>query len=214
MLIGVHGKARSGKNQTALYLQEWFLAKHNIVFQFGAFADTLKQMCQTYFELNAEQLWGSLKEKITPYGKNTVGRLGVSSNPDDYWTPREIMQALGSFFRTIDYDFWVKEFDKNLKINGVKNIIITDVRHINECEYVKRNGILVKVIRSNGKVIHGMDHESETALDGKPDDYFDVILTNDGTLDDLRSEMSSVVDLIISLQNLKNEGEVYDGTSR
>lgn len=210
-LLGIAGKGKSGKNQLAIYLWNYFAEKYKIEFIFGAFADELKQMCIDHFGLTRDQLWGDDKEKMTRYGKNELGSLGLSSNPADYWTPREIMQAIGAFYRTIDYDFWVKKFDENFQKSDQKDVIITDIRHINECEYIKKHGTLIKLVRSEQQKIHGMDHESETALDGKPDEYFDIVINNDGTLDDLRQASKNVADAIMKLQNLKNEGKIYNG---
>jgi hypothetical protein len=211
MIIGIAGKAKSGKDQLAIYLWNYFAEKYKIEFRFDAFARELKQMCVKQFALTKEQLWGEHKERMTPYGKNELGRLGLSSNPADYWTPREIMQALGAFYRTIDYDFWVKKLDENFQKSDQKDVIITDIRHINECEYVKKHGTLIKLARGEQQKIHGMDHESEVSLDGKPDEYFDIVLNNDGTLDDLRQASKNVADAIMKLQNLKNEGKIYNG---
>ncbi len=49
------------------------------------------------------------------------------------------MQELGGFYRRIDHDFWVKSLNLHLITNDIKDAIITDVRHINECEYIKIN---------------------------------------------------------------------------
>jgi len=211
MIIGIAGKARSGKDQLAIYLWNFFSEKYKIEFVFDAFANELKKMCVKQFGLTREQLWGEHKERMTRYGKNEMGRLGISSNPADYWTPREIMQAVGAFYRTIDYDFWVKKLDANFQKSEQKDIIITDIRHINECEYVKKNGVLIKIFRNDLQKIHGMDHESEVSLDGKPDHYFDVVIDNSGTLDDLRQASRDATDVIMKLQNFKSEGRTYNG---
>lgn len=213
VMVGIAGKARSGKDQLATYLAERFQKQYNLEFRFDAFANELKRMCVKYFYLTNEQLWGLHKERMTRYGKNELGRTGLSSNPADYWTPREIMQAVGGFFRTIDYDFWVKKLDEKFWKTEPKNVIITDIRHINECEYVKEHGTLIKIVRGEQQKIHGMEHESETALDGKPDEYFDIVVHNNGTLDDLRQAADNVADAVIKIQNLKNEGRIYNGTS-
>jgi hypothetical protein len=207
MIIGVAAKARSGKDTFAKFLQEYFFINYRVEFIFGAFANELKRMCRDQFGLSTEQLWGDEKELIDL----RYQRRGEGSNVPAFWTPREIMQAFGEFFRSIDYDFWVKQLHKNLLLGSDKNVIITDVRHINECEYVKRNGTLIKIIRGEQQKIHGMDHVSEVVLDDKPDDYFDIIVDNDGTLDDLRLAAQNVADAIMKLQNLKSEGRIHNG---
>lgn len=211
MICGVAGHARSGKNVFAEFLQECFLKKYQIEFRFDAFANELKKMCIKHFGLTRDQLWGNEKERMLRHGKNELGRLGLSSNPADYWTPREIMQALGAFYRTIDYDFWVKKLDENFYKLDPKDVIITDIRHVNECEYVKQsNGILLKIVRDRVENIHGMTHESEVSLDDKPDNYFDLVVDNNGSLDDLRDAVPNIVEAIMVLNKLKEEGRDYN----
>lgn len=212
MIIGISGKARSGKDQFAEYLQEIFDKRHHRYFAKMAFADELKMMCLAAFGLEHDQLWGDRKEEMTAFGKNESGNYGVSSNPSDYWTPREIMQAIGSFYRSIDYDFWVKQVDKSIKkMPHRSDFLITDVRHINECEYIKQNGVLVRVTRPSADRIHGMEHESETALDDREQGYFDVEIANEGTLDDLYLAADNAADAILLLEKMRKQGRSYDG---
>ena len=129
------------------------------------------------------------------------------------------MQELGSFYRKIRGDYWVYSLDKMIKDfmgrepkNRIDNFIITDVRHVNECEYVKNNkGVLIKIVRPDIQEIHGMQHESETALDDRPEDYFDIIIHNNGTLEDLRTAAKDATDAVITMKKMINKGEVYNG---
>ena len=218
MIIGLNGKARSGKDQFGDYLAQVFTDRHNEFFLKVSFANVLKQMCKEHFELNDDQLWERGKNIREKPDLRFPKRLeGYSSNPSDYWTPREIMQHLGSFYRKINYDYWVYALDKEVKrmqnkpeANRVNNFIITDVRHINECAYVKKNnGVLIKITRPVIHEIHGMDHESETALNDYND--FDITINNDGTLDDLYKAAENMSDAIITMEKMITKGEVYNG---
>jgi len=211
LIVGLCGKARVGKDKFTEYLVNIFSSEHNREFKTTAFAHRLKQMCLEHFDLNREQLWGDSKEELTEFGKTESGKLGLSSNPNDYWTPREIMQAVGSFYRSIDYDFWVKQVDKKWEYAGYPDVIITDVRHVNECEYVKNNGVLIRIIRSRSDKIHGMGHESETALDNKPQNYFDIEINNDGTLEELQIAAYNTAKAILLLENMNRQGRSYNG---
>lgn len=222
MIIGLTARARSGKDTFGKYLQDAFLER-DIEFQTTAFAYRLKQMCLEHFNLTRDQLWGDSKEIVdTRYTKPFVNgckwereqlcKYTIENNLDEmYWTPREIMQALGSFYRRIDPNFWVRKLDENLRYLGSNNVIITDVRHINECEYVKDHGILIKIVKEDAAKIHGMQHESETALDDKPDDYFDIIVSNNGTLEDLKLTAANTADVIFKLEQLKAKRRLYNG---
>lgn len=206
MIIGIAGKARSGKNQFAEYLAKFFKEGFQREFWFGAFADVLKNMCVNNFKLSKEQLWGNKKETIDL----RFQKRGKGSNVPAYWTPREIMQAIGGFYRTIDYDFWVKKFDEYYNSNKNPDVIITDIRHINECEYVRANrGILIKIFRDSNEEIHGMNHESEVALDNYKD--FDIYINNSGTLEELEQAAFDTVNVITSIEKYVSEGGVYHG---
>jgi len=219
LVIGVSGRARVGKDIFAKYLIDVFSNEHNREFKTTAFAYRLKQMCLEHFNLNRDQLWGDRKEEQTKFGKTEIGDLGLSSNPNDYWTPREIMQEIGSFYRKIDHDFWVRKVDEKWGYNDCPDLVITDVRYIDECEYVKKHGILIKIIKKGADKIHGMDHESEIFLDDKPDNYFDIMINNDGTLEDLYTAAYNAAKAILTIEKIRifgvfsNEykGRSYDG---
>lgn len=207
MICGLIGKARVGKDQFGEYLQECFNTRHRRTFTPMAFAKELKDMCQANFDLTDEQLWGDDKE--IPDLRFAKKYNGVSSNPSDYWTPREIMQELGSFYRKITYNFWVESLGKTMEKRNIDDVIVTDVRHVNECEFVKeRQGILIKIVRPDAAEIHGMLHESETALDGVEDSYFDIEINNDGTLEDLHDAAKGASDAIIIIENTIKKGRI------
>jgi len=210
IIIGMAGKARSGKDTFAGYLMECLKERHQRYFKHAAFADQLKAMCQEHFELFYEQLWGNQKEiQDNRFIKPPPKVISSSAVLDPYWTPREIMQEIGSFYRRIDHDFWVKSLNLHLITNDIKDAIITDVRHINECEYIKINkGMLIKISREDDEEIHGMQHESETALDDMSNDYFDIEINNFGTLENLREAAEDTSDAIIMMENMIKKGRI------
>jgi hypothetical protein len=124
------------------------------------------------------------------------------------------MQELGSFYRKIDSDFWVHKLDETIKESGMENVIITDVRHVNECDYVKNNGYLIKLKRyfnnEEEAKIHGMSHESETALDDLSGGYFDLTVINHQGLDEFELTAHEVVEIILEFNKLRG-GKVYNG---
>jgi hypothetical protein len=195
-VIGLVGVARSGKDTLAGHLQNIFNEKYDRHFKLMAFADVLKKMCQKHFDLSIEQLWGNAKEIPDKKYK----KMGL----DEYWTPREIMQEIGEFYRKIDYDFWVKTLSKNIVD---EDVLITDVRYINEADFVRENkGFLIKVVRDADNKIHGSDHGSETGLDNYYG--FDLVITNNGTLDDLKDAAVNIAGVLISLEKLSEKGRI------
>jgi len=219
LICGVSGRARSGKNQLSKFIIEEFEKKYNRKFYEASFANELKYMCKFQFGLGDDQLWGNKKEvpdrrylKPTNEWKDEVieTEFGHSSGTVINWTPREIMQELGAFYRKIDYDFWIKGLKKflhNELLKGHRDFIITDVRYINEAEFIRNSkGILIRINRNIDNEIHGINHESETNLDSYK--KFDIHINNDGNLDDLRKASCDMVDAISSMEKLINNRRI------
>lgn len=210
MLIGVSGRARSGKNVFAEMLAEELYKRTGEAYVMIAYADELKNMAQREFDLSWEQLWGDEKEredkrykKTLPCDLNIAADFcnGKRSLPQ-YWTAREIMQSYGSFYRSINYNFWVKKLFKIVDEKEYKNVIITDVRYPNEVNpIVKRNGYHVRINRPTADKIHGTTHASETSLDTPY--KVDFMVMNTGTLDDLRKLASDIASGITQLEKLR-----------
>jgi hypothetical protein len=193
MIIGIVGKAYVGKDTFAVMLAEELNKLQHPPYVLMAYAGELKMRIQKDFDFSYDQLWGNQKE-INDLRYPKRGQ-GFSSNPGDYWTPREIMQAYGEFYRTIDYDFWVKNLFKVIEDKEYKNVIITDCRHINEVEAVKEHGgLVIKIIRENKDTPHGATHISETALD----EYtkYDFTIINNFGLDDLKISTRELVQFL------------------
>jgi len=197
-LVAINGRARSGKDTFAVMLAEELYNILRSKFVLMAFAKDLKDKVQQDFDLHYDQLWGDDKEiEDKRYIKPRIENEDVQ-----YWTAREILQEYGQFFRTIDYDFWVKSLFRTIDYKEYKNIIITDVRHRNEADAViKRDGFLIRIVRNVDNNIHGKNHVSETALDGYENIDFD--LTNNGTIDDLRVVAKDTAKLLVAAQKIK-----------
>ena len=218
MLIGVTGKARSGKDSLAEMMAEEFYNATGRRFVLLAYAHELKLRVQKDFDLSYAQLWGDEKEiPDVRYRKRHInnaiaGRRNQDEIESEYWTPREIMQAYGQFFRSIDDLFWVKNLFKTIEDKGYTNVIITDVRHINEADPVKeRSGYIVKVSseRSNLQKIHGSNHISEIAMDNYESDF---VVENNYGLDELSKTAKDTVQSLLNLEKiLKKSGGLKNG---
>jgi hypothetical protein len=152
LLIGLSGKAGSGKSTVADYLT----GSHGY-HQF-AFADVLKDTVGVAFGFDWDQLYGDRKEVIDP-------RWGVS--------PRWCLQWLGTeIFRSRFPDIWIKRLRQDvmdfLSRNGQRPIVVTDVRFRDEAEALQRLGaVLVRIERLEAAAGQGIPgHVSETDLDG------------------------------------------------
>lgn len=183
MIIGISGKAGSGKD-TAAKMLEVLYANPNISYEDFAnkryknfadiqivhFADALKETAQVLFRL------GEWETNTQEGKKTTINWIGK--------TVRELLQGIGQGLRdAIDFDLWVKILFANTK--GWSNYIIADVRYPNEVKAIKeRNGILLRIDR---KGAGAGNHSSEIALD----DYkeWDVHIENNSSIEDLFEAM-------------------------
>ena len=183
MIIGISGKAGSGKD-TAAKMLEVLYANPDISYEDFAnkkyknfadiqivhFADSLKETTQVLFRI------GEWETNTQEGKKTTINWIGK--------TVRELLQGIGQGLRdAIDPNLWVKILFANTE--GWTNYIIADVRYPNEIKAIKeRNGILLRIDR---KGAGAGNHSSEAALD----DYkeWDVHIENNGSIEDLFEAM-------------------------
>jgi len=209
MIIGVSGKARSGKNTFAEMLAAELNKEAYPPYVMMGFANELKLRCQEAFDLTWEQLWGEDKEvpdKRYIKLQGTGSHFGDSNLPfnSTYWTAREIMQDFGAFYRSIDNGFWVKNLFKVIEEKEYTNVIITDVRYINEADFVIDNGgFVIRINRENKDDVHNMQHPSEVELDEY--NRFDFTVINNWTLEELKVSASEVAKFLRDSENDLNK---------
>ena len=183
MIIGISGKAGSGKD-TAAKMLEVLYANPDISYEDFAnkryknfadiqivhFADSLKETAQVLFRI------GEWETNTQEGKKTTINWIGK--------TVRELLQGIGQGLRdAIDPNLWVKILFANTE--GWSNYIIADVRYPNEIKAIKeRNGILLRIDRKDAGA---GNHSSETALDNYKE--WDVHIENNGSIEDLFEAM-------------------------
>lgn len=199
VLIGITGFARAGKDTFAKMLAQELYKQTDRFFILMAYAHELKLRVQRDFDLSYEQLWGNEKEIEDKRYVSTDKSL--YHGDELYWTPREILQNYGEFYRTIDCNFWVKHLFGVIERNSYKNVIITDVRHLSEAQpIVDGGGYIIKIIREDKAEIHNHQHVSETSMTGY--DKIDFIVDNNSTLDDLKLNVTGVaIQIAINQKN-------------
>ena len=178
MIVGLAGKARSGKDTVGSHL----INDHG--FHHTYFAKSLKEACRSIFHLTHAELWGEDK-----------GRR------NDFWdaTPRHLLQQVGTeVMRThFDPEIWVKSVECEIRQWPTHNWVITDVRFPNEAEAVKRwGGRVYRIVRPGAEdeiEPEAAAHSSETALD----DYesWDGIILNDWDIPALLQRVRQVIGL-------------------
>lgn len=142
MIIGFVGFKQVGKSTASLHLVENYNF-HRLNFKDGL----VREM---------KQRFPDLLEEIAKMHLCTIDGLFEEKPP----LMRALMQNFGTdVMRDIDPLYWVKQWIKALPEN--KNIVVDDVRFLNEAECVQsRGGIIIRLERDD--IINGGSHESET----------------------------------------------------
>lgn len=169
LLIGIAGRARTGKNTLANFIQ----AQHNGYYQY-AFAGPIRAMLKAGLGIDMDGSWGDTKEQEIPL-------LGKS--------PRQLMQTLGTEWgrQLVHPDLWVLLAHQLLMRRG-PGMIITDLRFENEAAWVRRNrGVVLHLQRNAAPAVN--DHSSESGLLVSPED---VVIHNDLDLESLQHTVSKL----------------------
>jgi len=209
MIIGVCGFIGSGKDTIADYL----VNLHH--FRRESFANTLKDAVSAVFGWDRTMLEGRTKqarewrEQVDAWWAQ---RLGIP-----HLTPRYILQQWGTEVcrKNFHDDIWIASLENKLRAS-TDDIVISDCRFPNEIAAIKKaGGIVVRVVRGpepewydaavslnrgpNGNSTWALSgrrleqlgvHASETSWVGT---QFDVVLDNNGTLDDLYQQVKKLV---------------------
>lgn len=168
--VGLCGHARAGKDTAAAQLAD--LGYHRI-----AFADEVRA-----FALDVDPLVGPgvrLSDTVR------AGWEAAKTDPE----VRRLLQRLGTEgVRARDPEFWVRAAMAHAsQVNGP--VVFTDVRFANEAAAVRRlGGIVVRIDRHDAGAGANAEHASECI-----DFNADAVIANDGTINDLRAAMRSLV---------------------
>lgn len=161
-LIGIAGKARSGKDTAAKYL----LNKLGGDWSTASFADPMKAM------LNAIDVDTSDEAKGLP-----GNQYGVST--------RHMLQTLGTEWgrNLIADDFWLTVFES---MNAGRCLIVPDVRFENEAELIREHGVLI-CIEGRGGIEGGHISERKLQYDDR-----DIYIDNRGSLSELYEKLDLI----------------------
>lgn len=173
-LIGLIGRARSGKDTVAEHLRDTYGMNSY------AFADPLKDMLTGVF---GDLFRSGDREKVIEW-------LGKS--------PRQLMQSLGTQWGRdcVHPELWTLLADQMWKDyltmgwGGGAGVVISDVRFRNEAEWILRQGgLLISLSRDGATAV--ADHVSEQNI---PFDLANVSLENNGTVEELAAAVTATVD--------------------
>lgn len=189
MIIGLCGSQGSGKDTVAnILITEYGFVKLT-------FASTLKDVVAILFSWSRDLLEGLTEE--SRLWRETV---------DDFWseklsipsfTPRKALQMIGTdLFRLhFNNDIWISIVENKiremLKNNPKTNIIISDCRFANEFSLIKQfpNSHIITILREKNST-NKISHSSETEWVNY---NFDAILQNDNSIDDLKTNLKSLL---------------------
>lgn len=183
ILIGLTGRARSGKSTAAEHLTSTYLLEQY------AFADPLRHGLMAIFNLDHTDFEGDRKEQ-------PLGWLDRS--------PRQLMQSMGTDWarNTVHSDVWVKLAEQNLdyitqSLGAVTGFVVSDVRFENEAEFIRqRGGTVINIFRPDTQAVN--PHISEAGITANP---ADLTLTNYGTIEEFQRSLDEVFLAIRCLQH-------------
>ena len=203
MIIGICGFIGSGKDTVADFLVNF----HE--FRRESFANTLKDAVSAVFGWDRTMLEGRTKEarewreQVDPWW---AARLDMPT-----LTPRWVLQYWGTEVcrKAFHDDIWIASLENKLR-NSRDHVVISDCRFPNEISSIKnaggkivwiQRGLLPQWYQTAVDANQGSNmalnelkrlkiHASETAWVGTE---FDIILDNNGTIDDLYTQAKQLV---------------------
>lgn len=166
-LIGIAGKAGSGKDTAGDYLQS------SGAYSKLAFADPIRRGVSAIFDLHRTQMEHPEKE----HGLPEIGR-----------SPRQLMQTLGTEWgrNLVHPDLWIILARAAIHADWVRhmNVVVTDVRFENEADMVRKmGGVIWHIHRSGAGTPHA--HISENGVQFHTG--CDIVISNNGSLQDLHN---------------------------
>jgi dephospho-CoA kinase len=182
MIVGISGKAQSGKDTIGEYL----VKKHGFIRI--ASADALKRIAMRTFNWDGEK---------DAKGRKFLQDLAtaVRGYDPDFW--------INITFKEIERQNKEENNVYSATYRKDKNFVITDVRYKNEADYLMRAGAILMRIERAG--IELFDHESETQLDSY--ENFDCRIYNNGSIEELETKTSNYLKRILSSDETQNSVE-------
>ena len=189
MIIGLCGTQGSGKDTVAnILITEYGFIKLT-------FASTLKDIVAILFSWPRDLLEGLTEE--SRLWRETVDEFWSAKLSISSFTPRKALQMIGTDLFRIHFnnDIWISIVENKigvmLKNNPNINIVISDCRFSNEFSLIKKfpDSHIITILREKNST-NKIAHSSETEWVNY---NFDAILQNDNSIDDLKSNLKSLL---------------------
>lgn len=115
-----------------------------------------------------------------------------------YGKQRTLLQWWGTEFRRASNpSYWVNKHKEEVEKVKPEIVLVPDMRFFNEVSYIREYGDVLKVF--NPRLTSARNgHASEEQLANY--DEWDAVITNDGSLDDLKQKAVDTFDMLMSVQ--------------
>lgn len=180
------------------------------------FADALKELCITMFDISHEQAYGNYKNSLTklkwenmpgvitpectkslffkhdePITDEDFAEIGLLVHKPGFMTAREVLQFVGTdIFRRMYEPVWVNLLINKIKLDSPLVAVIADCRFDNEAQAVKdEGGTIVRLTRRPTRD----NHASEDGFKDFTD--FDLVLDNEKL--DIRSANQQLLEFLV-----------------
>lgn len=180
------------------------------------FADALKELCITMFDISHEQAYGSYKNSLTklkwenmpgvitpevakslffkydePLKDEDFAEMGLLVHKSGFMTAREVLQFVGTdIFRRMYEQVWVRLLINKIKMDSPLVAIIADCRFDNEAQAVKdEGGTIVRLTRRPTRDSHASEDGFKEFTD------FDLILDNEKL--DIKSANQQLLEFLV-----------------
>ena len=160
-----------------------------------AFADALKSEVS-----KAAQAAGGLENLINNLRPQLPDWVQYESGAAK---PRKLLQWWGGDFRrSQDENYWVRQLAQQIELEKPQFALISDLRYLNEFNFCKEYGEVVKVERLG---IPQGTHSSETELDSVSPEDWSLILENNGSLEEfLVGSVTAFDELLLNFPQQRN----------
>jgi dephospho-CoA kinase len=176
ILIGLTGKAGSGKSISANFLKRVFDMKEYVM------ADPLKKIGMI-IGFSENEMYGTQEQKLEI---NTF--WGISGRQFMQKFGTEICRDLVPEIIPQMSKIWIKLLEKFLSENTDKNLIVSDVRFIDEVEAIRNNGgKIIEIVRPP------IPHDEHLSENLKFNADFTVV--NDGKIEELFTKLLEIINI-------------------
>jgi hypothetical protein len=231
MIIGFAGKAASGKTTAAIFLKTMLAGETLVIPMAMVLRDEVDEFLRRCgADAHVPLLYGSQDDKVTVFRVDTVRALTACDRWPHFMaehrdiqdgsgctavTVRRILQWWGTEYRRAqDPDYWTKAWGRKVEQYDLSNvnILVDDVRFMNELEVIRAHGGLIVKIERPG-FLGANNHASETSLDGFT--AWDAVVVNDGTLAEFRARVGRfAARLPVSFHPKTPDGNQLEAKSR